>query len=311
MTTIDNTTNKDVKLNLDDYKEAFQLSKNIDNFEILYKSLFFYYWKLQKILIEHSTEIKQEFENKLFQIVSYEEFIKKYKTNNDEFLLDAYKIYYWDKKEKNEIKIALFLSNFLRFILGNDKSKNLKNMFALLTWINKNNPWDKIIFGAEQSKIIYPVISKEVYWWNRWFYIIEPDNIINWFKEGRFLIKYPSQKLRIIKQKISGAENTNKEVLFYWQFHTVINNLSKIDFMKINGVEQEMYKPYLAVWFYNQLQYCIKKWWLNKEQFFSKDIMLEYNIEDFFDLFDRYFLSYIVVNNPKAKWLKDLALLIK
>jgi len=309
MTTTEN--NNEVKLNLEDYKEAFKLSGNIDNFELLYDNLFFYYGKLQKILIEHSKEIKQEFENKLFSIVSYEEFIKKYSTKDNQFLLDAYKLYYWDREEKNEIKIALFLSNFLRFIIGNDKTTNLKNFFILLDWVNKNNPWEKITFWSSKSKVSYSVISKEVYWWNRWFYIVEQNNIVDWFKEGRFLVKYPSKKLTIIKEKISGAENTTQEVLFYWQFHTVISNLDKIDFMKINEVEQQMYKPYLAVWFYNQLQYTIQKWWIDKKDFFSKDIMLEYNKEEFFDLFDRYFLSYIVANNSKSKWLKDLSLLIK
>lgn len=305
------TENSNITLNLGDYKEAFNLSKDIDNFDILYKNLFFYYWKLQKILIEHSKEIKKEFEEKLFSIVSYEEFQKKYKTNDNQFLLDSYKLYYWGREELNELRIALFLSNFLRFVIWKDKGQNMKIFFSLIRLLNKNNPWEKIEFWEKNSERIYPVISKDVFSTNRWFYIVEQNDISDWFKEWRFLTKSPSRKINIIKEKISGAEATTQNIVFHWQFQTIINNLSKIDFMKINEVEQQMYKPYLAIWFYNQLQYSIDKWWIDPKKFFDKDIMLEYNEEDFFNLFNRYFLSYIIANNQSAKGLKNLALIIK
>jgi hypothetical protein len=296
-----------VKLWLDDLKNVLVVQKNLENFEILYENenLFYYYSKIQKILLEKAEEIKKEFEKKLFTIISYEKFIK-YNVKGDKFILSPLTLYFWDKEDKNKIKIALFLSNFLNFMTEN-KKENLKIFFQILNIINKYNPWEKITFWVD--KIKYEIFSKEVYWEWRWFYIIE-DNIVDRFKNWVFLLKHPSRNIKILKEKIPWLEKTKTFIVFYTNFKTVLWNLEKINFTKINEAEKNIYKPFLALWFYNQYKYVKTQWWL-PDDFFEENILINYKKEDFINLFEKYFIPFVVANNDNLKGLKELALFIK
>jgi len=302
---------KEVKLSIQDYKVAVDVFKHFENFEILYRNIEYYYGILQRKLLEHKGEIYKEWEEKMFPIVSLEEYNKRFKITDDkgniQFVLNRLTLYYWATKNGIESIIALYGSVFLRFLLL-DKKKNMEIFINLLNLLNRTNPGQKISFGA--STLEYPVISKEVFWTSRWYYIIEPDDIKDkWFRPGVFIVKSPSVwNLKLIKENISGSESTDYKVILWSKFDSIIKNLSKLKFIEYNKAELEFYRPYLALFFYNHYKYLKSKWWLDNKDLFNDEVLLSYNLENFINLFETYFIAYVISENKRNENLRELAL---